>query len=81
MFPPSATPPGVVASADGAMVSSPVSLVEWFLNFYDASKAARHVECICKEGARSVRAAARASLAGTRNYPTNHTVTALELKA
>lgn len=45
------SPPGVVASSDGAMVSSPVSLVEWFLNFYDASKAARHVECICREGA------------------------------
>lgn len=29
---------GVHASADGAEVATPVSLVEWFLNFYEAAR-------------------------------------------
>ena len=33
--PVAALPPGVHASADGANVATPVSLVEWFLNFYE----------------------------------------------
>lgn len=32
---------GVHASADGADVATPVSLVEWMLNFYDASQRMR----------------------------------------
>ena len=38
MFPPHVVPPGVHPSADGAEVVTPVSLVEWFLNFYDEAK-------------------------------------------
>ena len=30
-------PAGVHASADGTEVATPVSLMEWFLNFYEAS--------------------------------------------
>ncbi len=29
---------GVHASADGAEVATPVSIVEWFLNFYEAAQ-------------------------------------------
>lgn len=36
MFPPNCTPPGVYASADGTNVAAPVSVVEWFINFFDA---------------------------------------------
>ncbi len=32
---------GVHASADGADVATPVSLVEWFLNFYEAAQHGR----------------------------------------
>jgi hypothetical protein len=35
MFPPGISPPGVFASDDGADVSQPVSLVEWYLEFFD----------------------------------------------
>ena len=35
MFPPGISPPGVYASDDGADVSQPVSLVEWYLEFFD----------------------------------------------
>ncbi|CAK8990003.1 F-box protein At5g06550 [Durusdinium trenchii] len=34
MFPPGHPPPGVTPSADGAEVTQPVSLMEWFVNFY-----------------------------------------------
>ena len=34
-FPPSVVPPGVMCSEDGADVTSPMSLVEWFSNYYD----------------------------------------------
>eukprot|EP00947_MAST-08B_sp_MAST-8B-sp1_P004631 g4631.t1 len=34
MFPPHVQPPGVEASADGTTVQAPVSLIEWFHNFY-----------------------------------------------
>ena len=34
MYPPHVTPPGVHPSPDGADVAAPVSLVEWFFNFY-----------------------------------------------
>ena len=33
-FPPSVVPPGVICSEDGADVTSPMSLVEWFSNYY-----------------------------------------------
>mmetsp|Transcript_1643 Transcript_1643/g.10113 ORF Transcript_1643/g.10113 Transcript_1643/m.10113 type:complete len:299 (-) Transcript_1643:986-1882(-) len=52
LFPPHITPPGVHPSVDGADVATPVSLVEWFLNFYAESKdlECQPYECICKEG-------------------------------
>eukprot|EP01065_Artemidia_motanka_P000279 TRINITY_DN10114_c0_g2_i1.p1 TRINITY_DN10114_c0_g2~~TRINITY_DN10114_c0_g2_i1.p1 ORF type:complete len:517 (+),score=141.47 TRINITY_DN10114_c0_g2_i1:657-2207(+) len=34
LYPPGAVPPGVVPSADGADVASPISIVEWFLSYY-----------------------------------------------
>jgi hypothetical protein len=39
MFPPGTVPPGVHPSADGADVTSPVSLAEWLLSFYDDARA------------------------------------------
>ncbi|EAY81379.1 hypothetical protein OsI_36550 [Oryza sativa Indica Group] len=52
MFPPEVVPPGVHPSADGAEVTSPVSIMEWFMNFYGACKTweKRPVECICRAG-------------------------------
>ncbi|KAI8464575.1 MAG: hypothetical protein J3K34DRAFT_388468 [Monoraphidium minutum] len=38
LYPPGCTPPGVHISADGADIAAPVSLMEWFLNFYDAAR-------------------------------------------
>lgn len=35
LYPPDFTPPGVGQSEDGLEVASPVSIVEWFLNFYE----------------------------------------------
>lgn len=34
-FPPDATPPGITPTADGANVTAPLSVMEWFVNFYD----------------------------------------------
>ncbi|GBG79440.1 hypothetical protein CBR_g29587 [Chara braunii] len=34
LYPPEMVPPGVHPSADGADVTSPVSITEWFMNFY-----------------------------------------------
>jgi len=50
MFPPNVTPPGVHPSADGADVAQPLSIVEWFTNFYDADDSKRPLECICEPG-------------------------------
>jgi hypothetical protein len=43
---------GVHSSADGAEVSSPVSLVEWFLSFYEhrAAGGVEPLECILSAG-------------------------------
>lgn len=38
MFPPSVVPPGVHPSEDGAEVATPLSIVEWFINFYDETR-------------------------------------------
>ncbi|CEM32257.1 unnamed protein product [Vitrella brassicaformis CCMP3155] len=40
MLPPGHVPPGVSPSRGGAEVTQPVSLVEWLLNFYDATQQA-----------------------------------------
>ncbi|KDO31354.1 hypothetical protein SPRG_03971 [Saprolegnia parasitica CBS 223.65] len=52
MFPPDVTPPGVHPSADGGEVSTPVSLMEWFVTFYKQTKtkAPVHLEGIVREG-------------------------------
>ncbi|KAI4300616.1 hypothetical protein L6164_033972 [Bauhinia variegata] len=52
VFPPDVIPPGVHPSPDGAEVASPVSIIEWFMNFYGATKnwKKKPVECICKAG-------------------------------
>ncbi|GJN04579.1 hypothetical protein PR202_ga22141 [Eleusine coracana subsp. coracana] len=52
MFPPEVVPPGVHPSADGAEVTSPVSIMEWFMNFYSACKTweKRPIECVCRTG-------------------------------
>jgi len=39
LFPPHEAPPGIFPSADGASVEAPVSVMEWFLNFYAAAHA------------------------------------------
>ncbi|KAH9620773.1 hypothetical protein KSS87_000184 [Heliosperma pusillum] len=52
LFPPDVIPPGVHPSPDGAEVACPVSIIEWFMNFYDATKdwEKRPIECVCKAG-------------------------------
>ena len=58
LWPPGSPPPGVVASPDGAHVAQPSSLVDWYLNFYDALEhgaargrgSKRHVECTLRPG-------------------------------
>ncbi len=44
MFPPGISPPGVFASNDGADVSQPVSLMEWYLEFYDDEAMERSIQ-------------------------------------
>ncbi|XP_074353823.1 arginine-specific demethylase JMJ22 [Apium graveolens] len=52
LFPPDVVPPGVHPSPDGAEVACPVSIIEWFMNFYSATKdwKKKPIECICKAG-------------------------------
>ncbi|CAA6662823.1 unnamed protein product [Spirodela intermedia] len=52
MFPPEVAPPGVHPSADGSEVACPVSIMEWFMNFYGACRdwPKRPVECVCRAG-------------------------------
>ncbi|KAL8505190.1 hypothetical protein ACS0TY_016417 [Phlomoides rotata] len=52
LFPPDVVPPGVFPSPDGAEVACPVSIIEWFMNFYNATKSweKRPIECVCKAG-------------------------------
>ena len=52
MFPPDVTPPGVHASENGLHVATSVSLIEWFLNFYEAAKESeiRPKECVVEAG-------------------------------
>ena len=52
LFPPDVIPPGVHPSPDGADVASPVSIIEWFMNFYGATKNwnKKPIECVCKAG-------------------------------
>lgn len=52
LFPPDCPPPGVHPSGDEGDVTTPVSITEWFLNFYDRETIERcgARECIVKEG-------------------------------
>ncbi|XP_059428480.1 arginine-specific demethylase JMJ22-like [Corylus avellana] len=52
LFPPDLIPPGVHPSPDGAEVACPVSIIEWFMNFYITTKTwkKKPIECICKAG-------------------------------
>ncbi|PNH08020.1 F-box protein [Tetrabaena socialis] len=52
LYPPGTVPPGVHPSADGADVATPVSLAEWFLNCYAATREGkvRPVELIARPG-------------------------------
>ncbi|KAF9423959.1 hypothetical protein BGZ94_008115 [Podila epigama] len=55
MFPPHILPPGVFTNDDESEVTSPVSLMEWFSNFYASTQipedpAERPLEGICREG-------------------------------
>ncbi|GMH29017.1 hypothetical protein Nepgr_030860 [Nepenthes gracilis] len=52
LFPPDVIPPGVHPSPDGVEVACPVSIIEWFMNFYAATKdwKKKPIECICKAG-------------------------------
>lgn len=52
LFPPEVNPPGVHPSPDGVEVAAPVSIMEWFMNFYKQTKEWKRkpVECICRAG-------------------------------
>ncbi|KAJ0408254.1 hypothetical protein P43SY_004412 [Pythium insidiosum] len=54
MFPPEIIPPGVHPSEDGGDVSTPVSLMEWFVTFYPQVRklppAQQPLEGICRAG-------------------------------
>eukprot|EP00198_Chlamydomonas_reinhardtii_P001554 XP_001690890.1 JmjC protein [Chlamydomonas reinhardtii] len=52
MFPPGVVPPGVHPSPDGADVATPVSLAEWFVNFYPecAEMKVKPVEFVARPG-------------------------------
>ena len=46
-------PPGVHASEDGLLVATPVSIIEWFLNFYETARTESEVqpmECVVEAG-------------------------------
>jgi len=50
MFPPNVVPPGVMPSPDGGTVVTPVSLMEWFVNYYDQAKEMNPREVITERG-------------------------------
>ncbi|KAI3433776.1 hypothetical protein D9Q98_003581 [Chlorella vulgaris] len=52
LYPPHITPPGVRPSEDGADVASPVSLMEWFTQFYPHkhSVGCAPAECVLRQG-------------------------------
>jgi len=52
LYPPHVQPPGVRASADGADVACPVSLMEWFIHFYPHKEVVGYlpVECTVQAG-------------------------------
>ncbi|KAJ1477758.1 hypothetical protein T484DRAFT_1820114 [Baffinella frigidus] len=52
LFPPHVPPPGVEPSEDGSEVQAPVSIAEWFLNYYPSTRdgKVKPVECVCEAG-------------------------------
>ncbi|KAL1915108.1 uncharacterized protein VTP21DRAFT_7589 [Calcarisporiella thermophila] len=56
MYPPHQLPPGVFTSPDESEVTSPVSIAEWFLNFYEQTLPSRcppdqrPVQAVCRAG-------------------------------
>jgi Cupin-like domain len=51
LFPPSTPPPGVHPSTDECEVTAPVSVLEWYLSYYEAARATdMGLECTVKAG-------------------------------
>jgi hypothetical protein len=50
LFPPHVTPPGVFPSADEYDVTTPISVAEWFINFYDHARSLNPIECNQRPG-------------------------------
>lgn len=54
LFPPHAPPPGVTPSTDGGDVRAPLSVMEWFINFYEAAReygrTVGAIECVVNTG-------------------------------
>lgn len=54
LFPPNFPPPGVSVARDGGKVQAPLSVVEWFLNYYDQAheygRKVGAIECIVNAG-------------------------------
>eukprot|EP01135_Chromosphaera_perkinsii_P004485 Nk52_evm9s284 gene=Nk52_evmTU9s284 len=52
LLPPDVTPPGVIPSSDEGEVTTPESIVDWFLNFYEACAElhVKPIECVAQEG-------------------------------
>lgn len=69
LLPPHMVPPGVYPSADGAEVATPLSITEWFLDFYThyrkmANKAWKEQAAAASAAATGASAASAASAAG-----------------
>ncbi|KAI3642314.1 hypothetical protein MP228_011869 [Amoeboaphelidium protococcarum] len=50
MFPPEVTPPGIHPNHDGSEVTTPISVVEWFINYYKEARLLNPIECVTKAG-------------------------------
>jgi hypothetical protein len=50
MFPPHIIPPGVHPNADGSEVTTPNSLMEWMVHYYDEAKKLHPIECTTRPG-------------------------------
>ncbi|GBG27234.1 Bifunctional arginine demethylase and lysyl-hydroxylase JMJD6 [Hondaea fermentalgiana] len=48
MYPPNTPPPGVTPSSDGADVTQPVSLMEWFPGFLPAARATHYIKSFAR---------------------------------
>lgn len=54
LFPPNAPPPGVSVTSDGGKVQAPVSVIEWFVNYYEQAheygRKVGAIECVVNAG-------------------------------